>query len=141
MDLPWGMFGENLTTEGLQEENTHIGDHFRIGGAVIMATQPRIPCYKLGLRFGREDIVRRFLDSGRSGIYFSVLEEGLVKAGDSMERIHEDENGITVAEIHRAFRNGANHIALMRRAVNLSALPAGLKGHFLKELSAVGQSR
>jgi MOSC domain-containing protein YiiM len=141
MDLPWGIFGENLTTEGLREEETNIGDHFRVGEAVIEASQPRIPCYKLGIRFGRDDIVKRFLASGRSGIYFSVLEEGLVKAGDAIERIHEDENGVSVADVQRAYRNGAENIAVMRRAVNLPALPDGWKGHFLKELSAMGEGR
>src|SRR5271154_5773508 len=81
MDLPWGMFGENLTTEGLTEENAHIGDHFRIGEAVVAVSQPRLPCFKLGIRFGRPDIIKRFFASGRSGIYFSVVEEGLVGNG------------------------------------------------------------
>jgi MOSC domain-containing protein YiiM len=141
MELPWGIFGENLTTEGLKVEETNIGDHIRIGTAVVMASQPRIPCYKLGIRFGRDDMVKRFLNSGLSGIFFSVLEEGVVEAGDAIERIHVDENGVTVADIQRAYRKGADNIEVMRRAVNLSALPAGLKGHFLKELSGVGQSR
>src|SRR5580700_10135622 len=83
LELSWGAFGENLTTEGLKEETTYIGDHFRVGQALVMVTQPRIPCYKLGLRLGRDDIVKRFLESNRSGIYFSVLEEGMVKAGDT----------------------------------------------------------
>src|SRR5229473_1003729 len=73
LPLPWGMFGENLTTEGLQEEELNIGDRLRIGAAEVMVTEPRMPCYKLGIRFGRSDILRRFLDSGKSGFYFSVL--------------------------------------------------------------------
>jgi len=81
--LPWGMFGENLTTEGLRED-TQIGDRFRIGSAEVMATQPRLPCYKLGLRFGRDDIVKRFLASGLTGFYFKVVVEGDVGAGDSI---------------------------------------------------------
>lgn len=83
--LTWGMFGENLTVQGLHEKTVHIGDQFRIGSAIVQVTQPRMPCYKLGLRFGRSDMVRRFWSSGRSGFYLRVLEEGEVGAGDSVE--------------------------------------------------------
>jgi MOSC domain-containing protein YiiM len=141
-ELAWGVFGENLTTEGLKENETNIGDRFRIGEAVVMASQPRIPCYKLGIRLGRDDMVKRFLNSGRSGIYFSVAEEGAVEAGDSIERVHEDESRVSVAEVQRAYREGADsaeNIGVMRRAVNVPALPPGWKAHFLKELSAAGQ--
>ena len=82
MDLPWGMFGENLTTTGLFETEANIGDKFRIGTAEVMVTQPRMPCYKLGIRFGRADIIKRFLLSERTGFYLSVLKEGEVGAGD-----------------------------------------------------------
>ena len=86
MTLPWGMFGENLTTEGLQEDVLRIGDRFRIGSTEVVVTQPRIPCFKLGLRFGRDDIVKRFLASGRTGFYFKVVAEGEVAA--SHRRLH-----------------------------------------------------
>lgn len=76
MDLPWGMFGENLTTEGLLEDKVNIGDKLKIGTALFMVTQPRMPCYKLGIKFGRNDIIKRFLRSSRTGFYFSVLDEG-----------------------------------------------------------------
>src|SRR6266478_2351379 len=82
MTLPWGMFGENLTTEGLQEDTLQIGDRFRIGSTEVVVTQPRMPCFKLGLRFGRDDMVKRFLASFRTGFYFSVAAEGEVAAGD-----------------------------------------------------------
>jgi MOSC domain-containing protein YiiM len=138
MDLPWGIFGENLTIEGLREEEACIGDHFRIGEAVVAVSQPRIPCYKLGIRFGRDDIVKRFLASGRSGIYFLVLEEGMVKAGDAIERIHRDENGITVAEINRAYVHTRENIPLVRRIVSAEILPPGLHQDFLEELNSLG---
>ena len=80
--MPWGMFGENFTTEGLLEGAVNIGDRFRVGSAEFVVTQPRMPCYKLGIRFGRPEIVKRFLQSGRSGFYLSVLEEGQATAGD-----------------------------------------------------------
>src|ERR1700676_2196200 len=124
MDLPWGMFGENLTTEGLKEEDACIGDHYRIGKALVMLTQPRVPCYKLGIRFGCDDIVRRFFASRRSGIYFSVLEEGPVNTGDSIERVQQDESRVSVADINRAYMKESD-IPLLRRIVRLEMLPAG----------------
>src|SRR2546422_1111927 len=93
MEMPFGpvgMFGENFTTEGLIEDAVNIGDRFRIGSAEVVATQPRMPCYKLGVKFGRMDIVRRFLASSRPGIYFKVSQEGEVEAGDSIELISKD---------------------------------------------------
>ena len=86
MELPWAVFGENLTTEGLLED-VRIGDRFRIGSAEFVVTQPRLPCYKLGIRFGRKDILKRFLQSGRTGFYFAVTTEGEVGAGDAIELI------------------------------------------------------
>src|SRR6202040_4302110 len=83
MDLPWGMFGENLTTTGLSEDELHIGDRLQIGSAVLLVRQPRMPCYKLAAKFQREDMIERFLRSGRSGFYFSVEQEGEVAAGNS----------------------------------------------------------
>ena len=87
MDLPWAVFGENLTTEGLLEADVRIGDRFRVGSAEFIVTQPRMPCYKLGIRFGRMDILKRFLKSGRTGFYFAVTTEGEVGAGDPIEPI------------------------------------------------------
>src|SRR5271163_3532453 len=113
MDLPWGQFGENLTTEGLDEKNTRIGDVLRIGQATVRVTQPRVPCFKLAAKFKRDDILKRFLQSGRSGFYFSVIEEGLVAAGDAIERVQEDANGISVSDINKLFNHGTD-IALMR---------------------------
>jgi MOSC domain-containing protein YiiM len=96
-----GMFGENLTVDGLKESEVSIGDVFQIGSSKVIATQPRMPCYKLGVKFGRMDILKMFLASGRSGIYFKVLEEGEVGAGDTIEQIRKDPNGITISEIVR----------------------------------------
>ena len=85
MHLPLGMFGENFTTEGVLEEGVNIGDRFRIGSTEVMVTQPRLPCYKLGIRFGRNDIIKRFMTSDRPGFYLTVLQEGDVTAGDTIE--------------------------------------------------------
>lgn len=139
-ELSWGSFGENLTIEGIREEDTYIGDLFRMGEAVLMATQPRIPCYKLGIRLGRDDIVKRFLASNRSGIYFSVVHEGIVATGDAVERIKEDEDRISVMEINRAVANGGDHLSIVRRAVRHKVLPAGLREHFLTQLASIEQS-
>lgn len=134
MELPWGIFGENLTIEGLMEQDACIGDHFRIGEAVVVVRQPRIPCYKLGLRFGRDDMPKRFLASGRSGVYFSVQEEGLVNVGDAIERVHSNEHGISVAEVNRAYVHGRENVPLVRRIVRSEILPAGLHQDFLEQL-------
>ena len=101
MDLPWGIFGENFTTDGLLETDTNIGDRFRVGSAELMVTQPRMPCYKLGIRFGRTDMIRRFLISERSGFYFSVLKEGEVGAGDEIELIARNASGLSVVDVTR----------------------------------------
>lgn len=105
-DLGWGAFGENLTIEGLEEGQVHIGSRLRIGSAVLKVTQPRMPCYKLGIRFGRIDMVRRFLASGRSGFYLAVVEEGDVAAGDPIERLGIDEDLPTVSQVVDEVRQG-----------------------------------
>src|SRR5438132_7961767 len=97
VDLPWGMFGENLTTEGLLEDAVYIGDRFRVGEAEVMATEPRMPCYKLGIKFGRADIIKRFLASRRSGFYFAIVREGMVIAVDPVELIGRAQQEISVS--------------------------------------------
>jgi MOSC domain-containing protein YiiM len=101
MKLPWGMFGENFTTEGLLEDAVRIGDRFRVGTAEVVVTQPRFPCYKLGIKFGRADMVKRFLTSGRTGFYLSVSREGNVAVGDAIELIHRGNDKATIADIVR----------------------------------------
>lgn len=98
-ELPWGSFGENLTTEGLQEDPVHIGDRLRVGSALLRVTQPRMPCYKLGIRFGWDDVIARFLASGRSGFYLAVVEEGDVAAGDLLELIRTEGGLPTVSDV------------------------------------------
>jgi MOSC domain-containing protein YiiM len=97
--LPWGMFGENLTTEGLLEDAVHLGDKLRIGSAAMAVTRPRFPCYKLGIKFGSMNMVRRFQASGRSGFYLSVLEEGEIASGDEIEVISREESNPTISEV------------------------------------------
>jgi MOSC domain-containing protein YiiM len=131
--LPWGAFGENLTIEGLSETTVNIGDRFRIGTAEVMVTQPRFPCFKLNLKFGRDDMVKRFLNSRLSGIYFSVVQEGEVGAGDAIELVGRDEHNITVADIVKIYVREAND-DLVRRAIQVPALAAGLKTYFQQKI-------
>lgn len=138
-ELPWGAFGENLTIEGIREEDTYIGDRFRVGNALLMVTQPRIPCYKLNLRLNRDDMIKRFLASNRSGIYFSVVEEGEIAAGDAVDRIQIDKDRISVVEINRAVADGEANVSVMQRAVQHKVLPSGLREHFLGQLASIGQ--
>lgn len=137
MVLPWGMFGENLTTEGMSEQEIHIGDKFRIGEAIVMVTQPRTPCYKLALKFQRDDMLERMLSNGRSGFYFAVEHQGILKAGDSIERVHEDPGAISVAEINTLYRDGGKDANLLRRAANLEALPEGWRDYLREELKSL----
>ena len=132
-DVPfsWGKFGENLTTEGLTEDTLCIGDRLKVGAAVLMVTQPRMPCYKLGLRFDREDMIKRFLMSGRSGFYFSVIEPGEVSVGSKIEILSRDPHGVTVADIGRLYRGQARDVGLLRRATSLRALPEDWKAELL----------
>jgi MOSC domain-containing protein YiiM len=133
--LPWGMFGENFTTEGLDESSVNVGDRFRVGAAEVTVTQPRLPCYKLGIKFGRADILKRFLTSGRIGFYFSVQREGEVGAGDVIELIGRDENNVTVADILRLYVRDKGDVETMRRAVAVEALPESWRDHFQRQLS------
>ncbi|MBI3403487.1 MAG: MOSC domain-containing protein [Acidobacteria bacterium] len=98
VDLPWGAFGENLTTSGLVEDTTRTGDRLRIGSAEFVVTVPRMPCFKLGIRFDRPDIIGRFLESGRSGFYLSVAGEGIIRAGDSVTLMSRAPDALAVAD-------------------------------------------
>jgi MOSC domain-containing protein YiiM len=121
--LAWGIFGENLTTQGLLEESLCIGDRLRIGSAVLAVTQPRMPCYKLDLRFNRADMVKRFVMSGRSGFYFSVIETGEVHAGSDIQILRRDHNRVTVAELNGLFLGQIHDRELLQRAIKVDVLP------------------
>ena len=134
MKLPWGMFGENFTTLGLIESEINIGDEFRVGSAAVMVTEPRMPCYKLGIKFGRADIVKRFLASGRTGFYFAVLQEGEVGAGDSIDLIEKNKDSLAVSDITALYTHEKHNVGLLRRAMEVEALPESWKDYFQHRL-------
>jgi MOSC domain-containing protein YiiM len=134
IDLPWAVFGENLTIEGLLEGEVRIGDRFRVGSAEFVVTQPRMPCYKLGIRFDRMDILKRFLHSGRTGFYFAVTTEGDVGAGDPIELVARADEDLTVADVVNLYTVDAENQDLLRRATRSSMLPESWKDHFRKRL-------
>ena len=134
MELTWGHFGENFTTQGFLEEDVQIGDTFRVGSALVRVTQPRMPCYKLGIRFGRTDMMKRFLESRRSGFYLAVLEEGTVQAGDTLSYVERSAQGISVADVMRLYAFDKDDWATMRRVVEIEALPESWQNHFRHQL-------
>jgi MOSC domain-containing protein YiiM len=140
MKLAWGMFGENFTTAGLFESELNIGDKFRVGAAVVRVTEPRMPCYKLGIKFGRPDIVKRFLASERTGFYFAVLEEGEVGAGDEIRPIEKSKDDIKVSDITRLYTTEKRNAALLRRAIAAEALPESWRGYFRDRLEKLDRA-
>jgi MOSC domain-containing protein YiiM len=128
--LPWGSFGENLTIEGLLETAVRVGDVLRIGTTELVVTQPRMPCFKLNVRFQRPDMVKRFMRSGRSGFYYAVLKEGHVGAGDPIDLVPTDEHAISVAEVVTLYTADADSRELLQRAVRTAALPQAWRDYF-----------
>ncbi|HEY4906153.1 MAG TPA: MOSC domain-containing protein [Candidatus Acidoferrum sp.] len=135
-DFPWGMFGENFTTEGLFEGDLHIGDRLQVGTAILMVRQPRLPCFKLAAKFRRDDILERFLDSGLSGFYFSVEKEGIVTVGDSIAFLSRDRKGITIAETNRVYAHDRYNRELLEKAIATPALPEEFRDYYAQRLAA-----
>ena len=133
-DLAWGAFGENLTTQGLFEDAIRIGDRLRIGTAEFVVTQPRMPCFKLGIRFGRPDMVKRFLKSGKTGFYLRVLDEGELAAGDSISLFPQSDGGVAVADIVALYASDGANQDLLRRASEVAALPESWREYFRQRL-------
>lgn len=136
-DLPWGWFGENLTTEGLLEDNVFVGDRFRIGSAEFVVTQPRMPCFKLGIRFGDPSIIKRFLRSGRSGFYLAVLKEGELTAGDAIDLSTRAKDSLSIADITGLYSADVVDEKLLRRASELPSLPLSWREYFRKQLATL----
>ncbi len=133
-ELGWAAFGENFTTVGLLEHDVRIGDRLRAGSAEFVVTQPRMPCCKLAVRFGRDDMVKRFLASGRTGFYLAVVAEGEVGAGDAIDFTGRDDHGVTVADIAALYTDDADNQRVLQRAVDLPALPESWRDYLRKRL-------
>ena len=131
VELPWGMFGENFTTAGLLED-VRIGDCFQIGSAKVIVSEPRVPCYKLSLKFGRADMVKRFLASGRTGFYVVVEKEGVVQAGDEITLTARADHNVSIADVTRLYASKQPDPVILRRAVALEALSDAWRD-FLRE--------
>lgn len=136
-ELPVGVFGENFTTDGLLEDSVHLGDQFAVGSAEVVVTQPRLPCYKLAIRFQSDDMVKRFFASRRTGFYLAVAREGEVGAGDEIRVIARNPNGVPVSEITRLYaekRYGDSDVTSIRRTLRIAALPESWKAYFRERL-------
>jgi MOSC domain-containing protein YiiM len=137
-DLPMAIFGENFTTEGLLEGSVHVGDRFSVGSAEVVVTQPRLPCYKLGIRFQADDMVKRFIASARTGFYLAVTREGEVAAGDEINLLARDPHAVPVSEITRLYvakRYAADDLSWIRGALQVAALPESWKAYFRERLA------
>lgn len=134
VELGWGQFGENLTTQGLDEESVCIGDEFRVGTATLVVTEPRMPCVKLGMRFGMPEMVKRFLKSQRTGFYFGIVDEGEVQAGDPIESQSMHPDRLAVADVTRLYTTERGNPTLLRRAIAVTALPEKWRGSFAEQL-------
>jgi MOSC domain-containing protein YiiM len=133
-ELPWGAFGENLTTEGLDEASVQIGDRLKIGTASFTVTQPRMPCYKLALRFDRLEMVKWLLESGRTGFYLSVAQEGELGAGDAIALERASGSTLPVSDITALYARDAANQELLKRATEVSALPEAWREYFRERL-------
>ena len=123
LDWDWGMFGENLTVNGLDESKIRIGNVYRLGSALVQVTQPREPCYKLGVKFGTQDILREFIDHGFPGTYVKILEHGEVKVGDRLQLVEESKNPLTIQQFYQLLYSKTKDASIVKLAIENEALP------------------
>jgi MOSC domain-containing protein YiiM len=135
LDFPWGQFGENVTMEGLLDEDVAVGDRFRVGTAELVVTQPRLPCFKLGIKMSRDDFVTEFLERGLFGFYLAVAREGVVAAGDPIAEVSRDPRGFGVTEVARLYIHGHDDVIGLRRAAAHDALPKNWRDYFRGRLA------
>jgi MOSC domain-containing protein YiiM len=140
MDFPWGSFGENLSTEGLLENDFCVGDRLCAGSVEFMVTEPRLPCYKLAAKFGRPDMVKLFLKSRRTGFYLAVCREGEIGAGDRIQILSRDPQHFSVTDITRLYAFDKQDVTTLRRAVELHALSDSWRGYFRSRLETMSGS-
>jgi MOSC domain-containing protein YiiM len=136
LDFGPGTFGENLTTDGLLDGDVSIGDRFRVGTAELVVTQPRLPCFKLGIKMGRDEFVTEFLERGLLGFYLAVAREGDVAAGDPIVELQRDPRGFRVTEVARLYARDRDDVEGMRRAAEHDALPERWREWFRNQLGA-----
>ena len=129
-DFTYGQFGENFTVEGMTDGEVHIGDQYRVGGALLEVTQPRVPCFKLGLRMDSSEFPKMFHTGERMGFYFRALEEGEVGAGDVIERVKIDPERMTVREIYHLLYFDKDNVEVAKKALCIKALSPGWRGSF-----------
>lgn len=139
-DFRHGQFGENFTVDGMPDDKTHVGDVFRVGGALVQVTQPRVPCYRLGIKMGSPEFPKKFLQSSRVGFYMRVLEENEVGAGDLIELIETDPQQITVEAMNRLLYFDPENVEDAKRALCIEALSPGWRGSFEERLEKAGIS-
>ena len=139
--LPWGAFGENFTTAGMLETDICPGDEYRIGSAIVRVTTPRLPCFKLAAKFRRDDMIERFLRSGFSGFYFSVVEEGEVGAGGEVTLLRREDHTVTIAEVNHLYVSRSPDVELLRRAAQVEALPESWRQRFVSKLEDLANPR
>jgi MOSC domain-containing protein YiiM len=135
--LPWGAFGENFTTEGLLETEISVGDRFRVGSAIVMVKTPRLPCLKLAAKFRREEMIEDFVNSERSGFYFSVVEEGEVEAGEEFHFLGGETPTLTIAEANRLYLPASFDPKLLKRGTEVKSLPEGWRERYRMKLDAI----
>ncbi|KAA2216419.1 MULTISPECIES: MOSC domain-containing protein [Maribacter] len=130
----WGMFGENLTITGLDESQIRIGNVYKMGSALVQVSQPREPCYKLGIRFGTQQILKEFIDQNHPGTYVKILEEGEVSMGDELKLIQQSENTLTVQEFYELMFLKEKPKDLLQRFMDNPAVPLYKKERMQKYL-------
>ncbi|HLY40035.1 MAG TPA: MOSC domain-containing protein [Terracidiphilus sp.] len=136
--LEMGTFGENFTTEGLLEDSIHIGDRFAVGSAEVVVSQPRLPCYKLNIKFDSNDMTRRFLASRRTGFYLAVTREGEVGAFDEFLPLSHDPNAVSISEITQLYlakEYGEDDLHRVERALRVGALPDSWKDYLREKMN------
>lgn len=134
LDANYGLFGENLTIEGLKEDEVFIGAQYKVGEAIVQVSQPRQPCYKLGIRFGDQGVLKTFIDTNYSGVYFKVLEEGKVEVGDKLELIQEGNTELSIKDIYELLYKKTKNEAKLAIALNEDNLPPSCKESIKKRV-------
>lgn len=134
LDWQYGMFGENLTVKNCNEKDVYIGDTYEVGTAVVQVSQPRQPCFKLGIRFENQSVLKDFINQPYSGVYLRVIKEGTVKAGDTFKLIDRQKDGVSVAEVFQLLYAKQPDEVLLKKAIDEELLSAASKEGLYKKI-------